>query len=189
MTAVDPSSISPTTSELPRSDAPVAAVDPTRWASSLVDLAVTLGVDRRTLNNWKHRPGCPVARENGRYLVEEWIAFARSLGGTSAVSQSEDKAALQARELEIDCRRKEFDFAIKRGLYATWAEVDTAVAQTWHAVRLTLYHVFEHEMADRFTLDPARNRQLAREALDRALGQLSEPMPFQTQRKETDNDE
>lgn len=90
------------------------AETPRKWAANKVELAQILGVSRQTIHNWRDLPGCPDKRSNGSYFVEDWRAFAESIG-TELGETPTDKRALENRRLEIQCRRMEWKFAVERG--------------------------------------------------------------------------
>ena len=47
-------------------------------AGTIVELATTLGVTRRTLANWRKLPGTPEPTTNGSHSVAAWRDFVRA---------------------------------------------------------------------------------------------------------------
>jgi len=83
-----------------------------RFAKNQTELAQILGVDRKTIHNWRLRKGSPATRSDGRLDVEAWRRFGESVGGLKASDL--DKGALQAEQLLIQNKRLWNKLAIER---------------------------------------------------------------------------
>lgn len=94
-------------------------------AATVVELAEALGCSRRSITNWRKRPGAPQPNPNGSHDVIAWRRFLHEnhLDG----SQPGDEEGLKIRKLLAEVNEREFRLAIRKGEYIR----KDAVREAW----------------------------------------------------------
>ena len=94
-------------------------------AATVVELAEALGCSRRSITNWRKRPGAPQPNPNGTHDVIAWRRFLHEnhLDG----SQPGDEEGLKIRKLLAEVNEREFRLAIRKGEYIR----KDAVREAW----------------------------------------------------------
>lgn len=145
---------------------------PQRWADNKVALAQILGVSRTTIYNWEELPGCPGARSNGQYSVQEWRDFAESMGAELAETPS-DKRALENRRLAIQCRRMEWKFEVEQKEWTPNEVIGSDVRRLAAELIATLRHEFEVTLPKRCCAKTSDQiREICTESLDRIMTRI-----------------
>lgn len=147
-----------------RAKSKTAKTSAEQWASSVTHLAGALGVTRQTIHNWQKLDDCPKARSNGKHLVSEWAAFGREVS-TAAAMQGEDKQALEARKLKLQCEKLEFWLAVDRGEYTPNDVISEEIRRLAHETETVIRDELETRM-------PKSIKTKNRAALDRAMLRL-----------------
>lgn len=94
-------------------------------AATVVERAEALGCSRRSITNWRKRPGAPQPNPNGSHDVIAWRRFLHEnhLDG----SQPGDEEGLKIRKLLAEVNEREFRLAIRKGEYIR----KDAVREAW----------------------------------------------------------
>ncbi len=94
-------------------------------ATTVVELAEALGCSRRSITNWRKRPGAPQPNANGSHDVVAWRRFLHEnhLDG----SEPGDEEGLKIRKLLAEVNEREFRLAIRKGEYIR----KDAVREAW----------------------------------------------------------
>ncbi len=131
-----------------------------------MELAAAIGVSRQTIYNWQKIDGCPSARTNGNYKVEEWAAFGAEVSAKCLdAPNASEKAQLEARKLKVQCERLEFQFACERGEWTPNEIIATEILRLVSETRMILQEELD-------TKAPPKIREFNRRALDRAMTRL-----------------
>lgn len=85
------------------------------FVGNQIELANALGVTHRSIQNWLKMKGNPGKQADGRYHVQSWREWAR-VNGRKCDDNSQDKSALQARNILLQNERLELANTEKRNL-------------------------------------------------------------------------
>jgi hypothetical protein len=148
-----------------------------KWATSQVQLAAILGVTRQTINNWKRHPGCPGARANGQYLVEEWIGFVRDTGlecGDDDEPAISGKGALEEEKLRLQNAKLRIELDRERARVLDRETTATKLRELIAEASTVLRSKFEVELPPRSAGRPATEIcKLNKAAIDEVLVRLN----------------
>lgn len=120
---------------------------PIGWAKNQTELATALGVTRRSILTWSKRDGCPGARPDGRYNIEEWRTWAKANG--LRVAAELDVGELRAEGQRLANEKTRHQLAILRRLYVPTDEVAALGAKLGAAIRkvVTTIHTIAPSLA------------------------------------------
>ncbi len=128
-------------------------------AKSWSDLAILLGITRRTLLRKRKDPDAPQTCKD----VEAWIKFLDRDESDSGIKKLNEA---RLRILNIEAEDKKHKMETRKGKYVLYSDV----IETWsHCVNLGISFLrskFENELPPLFTYDPVHNQKIAREAID-----------------------
>ncbi|MDP0498691.1 MAG: hypothetical protein Q7P63_01205 [Verrucomicrobiota bacterium JB022] len=146
----------------------------TARAGSIAELAEALGVNRRTITNWRKLKGAPKTATNGQHDVAAWREFVRTKGlkGKEAAS---DVDALKRRRMEIDVEEREFRLSVRRGQYVAIDEVRQIWTTEVNKAIALLRQKFESELPPVLSgMDAVAIRQECARAIDEVCETLNE---------------
>jgi len=138
------------------------------WAKNYAELAVVLGVSRRSLVSWRKCSDAPIARSDGSLDIAAWQDWVRKREEGQKTTPDNDE--LKARKLLAEVEDRELRVAIKRGDFIPIE----LVANEWttrvgKAVAL-LRNKFESELPPVLSgLDAAGIQAECRKAIDEVL--------------------
>lgn len=138
------------------------------WAKNYAELAVVLGVSRRSLVSWRKCADAPIARSDGSLDIAAWQEWVRRREEGQKTTPDNDE--LKARKLLAEVEDRELRVAIKRGDFVPIE----LVANEWtnkvgRAVAL-LRNKFESELPPVLSgLDAAGIQAECRKAIDEVL--------------------
>jgi hypothetical protein len=126
---------------------------PLGFAPNQVELAQALGVNRRTIQRWSRLDGCPGARSDGRYPIDEWRSWARTNG--LRVSEVLDAGELKAEQLALQNEKLRHEIAVLRRVYVPARDVELLGARLGAAVRkvVTSLHLLAPSVAGMTVLE------------------------------------
>jgi hypothetical protein len=128
-------------------------------AKSWSDLAVLLGVTRRTLLRKRKNPDAPQTYSE----VEAWVKFLDTDESDRGIRKLNDA---RLRILNIEAEDKKHKLDVRKGKYVLHAEVIEAWSYCVNLGISFLRSKFENELPPLFTYDPVANQKLARDAID-----------------------
>ena len=94
------------------------------FAKNAVQLAATLGVDRKTVQRWRKIDGNPGVRPDGRYHVPSWRAWKLARQGDGNEREELSQSILRARQILLQNRKLEFQLAVLRREYVPASDVE-----------------------------------------------------------------
>ncbi len=120
-----------------------------KYASSQVELAAALGVERRTVIRWLKKPGCPGAESNGTYNLYLWREWAKANELKLAIDDDEDLTAeknrLTAKQILLQNQKLEFQLGVLKKEYVPAGEVEKWGAELGGEIRKTVISI--HKIA------------------------------------------
>lgn len=136
-------------------------------AKSWSDLAILLGISRRTLLRKRKEPNAP----QGYGDVEAWVKF---LNGSESDNSLKRLNEARLRILNAQAAEREFRLKVLEGKYV---EIDD-VRETWsahiHQAIALMRSKFENELPPVYTLEPVANMKLNQEAIDEICRTMSD---------------
>lgn len=95
-----------------------------KWASSQVELAMALGVARKTISRWMKEEGRPTTRSDGRMSIQEWRDWADRHGKAvdSEVGTSEN--SLKAQQVALQNEKLEYQISVIKKTFVPVADVE-----------------------------------------------------------------
>lgn len=109
------------------------------WASNQVELADVLGVERKTIQRWLKINGCPQARSDGRFNVQEFREWASKTGRKiSEDDPMEERNKLEVRRLRTICERLDLELAVAKETYTANDEVTKGIYRMIGSARKVL---------------------------------------------------
>jgi hypothetical protein len=136
-------------------------------AKSWSDLAILLGISRRTLLRKRKDPNAP----QGYGDVEAWVKF---LNGSESDNSLKRLNEARLRILNAQAAEREFRLKVLEGKYV---EIDD-VRETWsahiHRAIALMRSKFENELPPVYTLEPVANMKLNQEAIDEICRTMSD---------------
>ncbi len=128
-------------------------------AKSWSDLAVQLGITRRTLLRKRKEPNAPQDYKD----VSEWIRFLDKDESNSGIRKINEA---RLRILNIEAENKKHKLETRKGKYVLHSDVIETWTQCVNLGISFLRSKFENELPPLFTYDPVANQKLARDAID-----------------------
>jgi hypothetical protein len=144
------------------------------WAQNQVELARELGVNRKTIQRWMKKEGCPEARSDGRYSVEEFRKWANdnNLKNEKDGESGDSKLKLEAKRLLLINQKLEYDMAIKRGEYTHNDDVEAMFVMMVQNAKKVLLALPSNASPQVVGLSVPEAEIRLREIVDEALSQL-----------------
>ena len=141
-------------------------------ADSVSELAVMLGVNRRSLSRWvKDHPDAPVPDHNGMHDVEAWRSFieARDLNQsnrTASANDSQEAADWKEEKLRLECERISIGNAKLAGTLMESSEVEAGLSALLGGLRQAInnlpgrladkvLHITDHHEAEEIITEEA----------------------------------
>ena len=143
------------------------------WAQNQVELARELGVNRKTIQRWLKKEGCPGAKSDGRYSVEEFRKWANENNlKNEKEGEGDSKLKLEAKRLLLVNQKIEFDLAIKRGEYTHNEDVEAMFVMMIQNAKKVLLALPSNAAPQVVGLSVPEAELRLREIVDEALAQL-----------------
>ena len=141
-------------------------------ADSVSELAVMLGVNRRSLSRWvKDHPDAPVPDHNGMHDVEAWRSFieARDLNQsnrTASANDSQEAADWKEEKLRLECERISIGNAKLAGTLMEASDVEAGLSALLGGLRQAInnlpgrladkvLHITDHHEAEEIITEEA----------------------------------
>lgn len=118
---------------------------PPKFAGSLVELALILGVTRQTVTRWHKEPGNPGKRSDGRYSVGEWRSF---LMNRPHYGGGPDGYREKCRRIRLQCEMLEFEIDELKRKYVKLSDVREWSADLASKIRSVVRGSFTQMAAD-----------------------------------------
>ncbi len=145
-------------------------------AHTVVELANALGVNRRSITNWRKLEGAPEVSANGAHDVVAWREFMKKkqLKGESG----DDEETLRYRKLAAEVEERELRLEVRKGSFISREAVRHSWLERAGRVTTIMRSKFEKELPPLLIgLDaPAISEKLA-QAVDEILKELHEDKP------------
>lgn len=136
-------------------------------AKSWSDLAILLGITRRTLLRKRKDPDAPQTCKD----VEAWIRFLDRDESDSGIKKL-NEARLKILKIEAEDRKHKLD--VRKGKYVALADI----RETWTAhiqkAKALMISKFENELPPVYTLNPVDNLKLNKTAIEEICSILSD---------------
>lgn len=135
-------------------------------AKSWSDLAVLLGISRRTLLRKRKEPSAP----EGYKDVEAWVNFINSDESDNSVRKLNEA---RLRILNAQAAEREFRLKVLEEKYVLLEEVRQTWTTSVHQAIALIRSKFENELPPIYTLNPVENMKTNQEAIDEICRILS----------------
>lgn len=140
------------------------------FAKNQVELAEILKVDRRTVQRWLKKPGCPGKSSNGRYKIPDWKQFAKLQGHDTGDSDG-DGVTAKDQNIRLQNEKLLFQLKVLKKEYVSSAEVEQWGASLGGEIRKTVVSI--HKIASSLAgLTPAEIEIRLKELEDEILMKL-----------------
>lgn len=145
---------------------------PKQYTDTVVELAEILGVDRRTIGNWRKMKGSPKPTSNGRHNVVKWRDFVRKHDLKEPDSPEDEE--LKTRKLLAEVKQAEIKLKVMEGTYVAIEKV----REVWTAHIGQVRQILESRFLNEFppiltTLDAVQIREKLQEVLDETYKAIS----------------
>src|SRR6266704_449949 len=141
------------------------------FVKNAVQLAATLGVDRKTVQRWRKIDGNPGVRPDGRYHVPSWRAWKMARQGDAREGEALSQSILRARPILLQNQNPEIQLAVLRRQYVPASDVEKWGASLGSAIRkvISTLHLCAPSVVG---LSVAEAEARLKEVEDEALQQL-----------------
>ena len=136
-------------------------------AKSWSDLAILLGISRRTLLRKRKEPNAP----QGYGDVEAWVKF---LNGSESDNSLKRLNEARLRILNAQAAEREFRLKVLEGKYVGIDDVRETWSAHIHQAIALMRSKFENELPPVYTLEPVANMKLNQEAIDEICRTMSD---------------
>jgi|ERR1039458_4213609 hypothetical protein len=104
---------------------PDGAETPTKaHAKDQVELAIILGVNRKTVKRWLKKEGNPGAESNGKYNIFLWLQWVKAHGLKTTDDAAPEKNAVQVQQLLLQNEKLKFQIGVFKKQYVPTDDVE-----------------------------------------------------------------